>query len=485
MTSQVFYRKWRPQTLGEVVGQEHVTKTLLNALATKRVAHAYLFCGPRGTGKTTTGRLLAKAVNCLNNEFGDPCNTCEMCRAVNEGRAIDLIEIDAASNRGIDDIRDLREKVNFSPNIARYKVYIIDEVHMLTDPAFNALLKTLEEPPSQVIFVLATTEIHKVPLTIISRCQRFDFRRIPRESAVKRLQYICDKEGIQAEPQALTLIAKIATGSLRDAENLLEQMLISYGSEFTLHDVQEELGFIEDVRVSELAKHILTKDVATGLKTINSVRNDGLDLRQFSRQLVEYLREILLVKAGAESALDLSPENIAERKEVGDEVSLQEITKAIKLFSELDFRLDPQSPLPLEIALVDSSLLPEKEEESDYEVPEDTAGSDLEKVRRHWDDFVDACREYNRNIAAVLQQVSKLINVEDGTITLGFQVKNLKEKIEEHRQEIEEKAKEVFGTPYKIQCVLVEREGKPKKTPLSESKLVKTLEEKYGARRVG
>ena len=217
MASQVFYRKWRPQTLAEVVGQEPVTRTLARALQTGRVAHAYLFCGPRGTGKTSTARILAKAINCLESKNGEPCNACAMCQAVNEGRALDLMEIDGASNRNLDDVRDLREKVNFAPNSARYKVYIIDEVHMLTPPAFNALLKTLEEPPPHAIFVLATTEPHQVLPTIISRCQRFDFRRLTQADVVGKLQDICRQEGIQADSSALGLIAKAATGSLRDA----------------------------------------------------------------------------------------------------------------------------------------------------------------------------------------------------------------------------------------------------------------------------
>ncbi|GAI70863.1 unnamed protein product, partial [marine sediment metagenome] len=235
MASQVFYRKWRPQTLAEVVGQEQVTQTLLNALNNGRVSHAYLFCGPRGTGKTSTGRILAKAVNCLTNGKGEPCNTCPMCQAITEGRALDMIEIDAASNRGIDDIRGLRERVNYAPNQARYKVYIIDEVHMLTKEASNALLKTLEEPPPHVIFVLATTEAHKIIPTILSRCQRFDFRRISQTDVISKLTRICNTEGINMEPEALQLIAKAATGSLRDAENLLEQLTTYYGSDVGLN----------------------------------------------------------------------------------------------------------------------------------------------------------------------------------------------------------------------------------------------------------
>jgi len=227
MASQVFYRKWRPQTLAEVVGQEPVTQTLLNALSSGRVSHAYLFCGPRGTGKTSTGRILAKAVNCLTNGKGEPCNTCCMCEAITGNRALDVIEIDAASNRGIDDIRDLREKVNYAPNQAHYKVYIIDEVHMLTKEASNALLKTLEEPPPHVIFILATP-------TILSRCQRFDFRRISQADVVAKLSRICGAEGIRIELKGLQLIAKATTGSLRDAENMLEQLTAYYGSEIEL-----------------------------------------------------------------------------------------------------------------------------------------------------------------------------------------------------------------------------------------------------------
>lgn len=357
MTSQVFYRKWRPQTLADVVGQEQVTRTLYNALSQGQISHAYLFCGPRGTGKTSTGRILAKAVNCLTNDGkGEPCNTCAVCQAITAGAALDVIEVDAASNRGIDEIRDLREKVAYAPNQARYKVYIIDEVHMLTKEASNALLKTLEEPPPHVIFILATTEAHKILPTLLSRCQRFDFRRISQTDVVTKLAGICNSEGIKVDSEALRLIARATTGSLRDAENLLQQLTTYYGSEVGLSQTQSLLGITGDWRARELVKHVVNNDVSAGVATINAVNNDGLDLRQFNRELVEYLRGLLLIKTGSDGAIDLPVEDITELKELATNASLSRIIQAIKLFGQLEASLDGYSTLPLELALVDCSL---------------------------------------------------------------------------------------------------------------------------------
>jgi len=497
MTSQVFYRKWRPQTLAEVAGQEQVTQTLLNALSSGRVSHAYLFCGPRGTGKTSTGRILAKAVNCLTNGKGEPCNTCAMCQAVTEGRALDMIEIDAASNRGIDDIRELRERVNYAPNQARYKVYIIDEVHMLTKEASNALLKTLEEPPSHVIFILATTEAHRILSTILSRCQRFDFRRISQADVISKLTQICSTEGIHMEPEGLQLIAKAATGSLRDAENLLEQLTTYYGSEIELRQVQTILGITGDFRTKELVKHIINNDVSAGVVTINSVNNDGLDLKQFNRELVEYLRELLLIKTGSDESVDLTAEDIAELKDLATRASLSQILKAVKLFGQLELGFDNYSTLPLELALVDCALSSEEESSTsqiEYEprqpvkatappspeqpttepelaiappaaVPEATTnvipsepGSELEQLRLNWKQVVAQAPEDTKKTPAIAILRSagvKPVAFEDNTAVLAFRYPLHKEKMgEPENQKVAEKIISNFlGRPCHVRCI--------------------------------
>jgi DNA polymerase-3 subunit gamma/tau len=358
---EILYRKWRPRSFSELAGQEHITTTLTNALAMGRVAHAYLFAGPRGTGKTTTGRLLAKALNCTNRQLatskGDACNQCESCLSYLSGRAMDLIEMDAASNRGIEEIRSLRDKVAFAPGAGEFKVYLIDEVHMLTEAAFNALLKTLEEPPPHVVFILATTDPHKVPATILSRCQRLDFRRAPLGATIGNLERICQGEAITCEPAALELIARSATGSHRDAVNLLDQLATSYGNDLTVEHVRTGLGLIGDERSARLAHYAIDADLAGGLELIGSVRDDGLDLRQFQRELVAELRAFLMVKSGLPSAQSgITEERRRELEAAVANVSSSRILVALRAFGEADLKADPNSTLPLDIALAECVL---------------------------------------------------------------------------------------------------------------------------------
>ncbi len=361
--AQALYRKWRSQTFDEVVGQEHVTTTLLNALREERVAHAYLFAGPRGTGKTSTARILAKALNCTE-ETNRPCNRCSHCTAINEGRMLDLIEIDAASNNSVDDVRELREKVGFQPSESRYKVYIIDEVHMLSTSAFNALLKTLEEPPPYARFVLATTEPHRIPATVLSRCQRFDFRRIPVAEIAAHLTHIAGEEGFQVEEPAIFAIARSAQGCMRDAVSLLDQMT-SYGAAaspddsraISLEQVQQVLGSVAGETVAAFVDALASKNVSTGLELIHDLLLQGGSLNEFAAQVIEHLRGVMLVQMAGDSALleDTAPDTVRTIKEQAKDIENADTLLAIKRFSqamtELKGGFQPQ--LPLELALVE------------------------------------------------------------------------------------------------------------------------------------
>jgi DNA polymerase-3 subunit gamma/tau len=361
MASQALYRKWRSQTFTEIIGQEHVTQTLINALRMGRVAHAYLFSGPRGTGKTSTARLLAKAVNCLAPRLEDrPCGQCAICTAVAEGRLMDLIEIDAASNTGVDDIRDLREKVGFRPAQVRIKFYIIDEVHMLSNSAFNALLKTLEEPPDHVIFVLATTEPEKIPATILSRCQRFDFKRIRLDDVVGRLALIAEEEGFRADPLALEYIARQGGGSMRDAISLLDQMIAYGGEAITVELVQNVLGAVASESVVELVDALIQRDVAAGLDVINRVVGDGIDPRQFAREIVEYLRSVMLAKlAQSTASLNLPDDTLAAIQRQAAQIETGAVVQATTRFNQAQIDIKsgllaiPQ--LPLELAFIEAA----------------------------------------------------------------------------------------------------------------------------------
>ncbi len=350
--TQALYRKWRPRKWDQVIAQDHVTKTLRNAIQADKVGHAYLLSGPRGTGKTTTARLLAKAVNCLSPDLANrPCDECKNCIAVNEGRYLDLIEIDAASNTSVEDIRDLRDKINFSPSDGKYKVYIIDEVHMLSTAAFNAILKTLEEPPAHAIFILATTEVHKIPATVLSRCQRHEFRRIPVMDIVSTLKGLCAEEKIDADEEALILIARQSTGAMRDGISLLDQ-LASTGERITLELAQLVLGTATNQLVIDLVNAIQQSDAARGLEVIHRALDGGSDPRQYARQVVEYLRNLLLIRMGNDKQVDATKESKDLMQKHSQSVETAVLMEWIRLFNEAinDIRTSWQPGMALEMA---------------------------------------------------------------------------------------------------------------------------------------
>lgn len=364
--SLVLYRKYRPQTFSEVIGQEHIVQTLTNAISSGMISHAYLFAGPRGSGKTSVARLLAKAVNCQNLHGFNPCNQCSSCREINEGRALDLIEIDAASHRGIDEIRELRDGIRFVPTKTKYKVFILDESHQLSKDAANALLKTLEEPPGHAIFILATTEIHKMIPTIISRCQRFDFRKLILPEIIKRLEVIVEKEKARIERPALELIALNSGGSLRDAESLLDQVLTfsgieAEGKEIKAQNIKDILGLVEIGLVSKFTDFLCQKKAREAVNFLNEIAEKGLDLQEFSNSLINYLRQAMILKitgsGEAENSLitGLTKEEFAKLQTQTAVFKENELQNILNLFLEAQkkMRYSPIPQLPLELAIIE------------------------------------------------------------------------------------------------------------------------------------
>lgn len=356
MSYRALYRVFRPQSFAEVRGQDHISTTLKNAILTERLAHAYLFCGPRGTGKTSSAKILAKAVNCLDLQNGEPCNACANCRAINEESFLDVLEIDAASNRGIDEIRDLRDKVRFAPSQGNRKVYIIDEVHMLTNEAFNALLKTLEEPPAHVLFILATTEPQKIPLTILSRCQRFDFRKINTTEIRDHLADIVQEEGVEISADALNAIARKAAGGMRDAISVLDQCIAFAGDCIELSHVELVLGTVSEEATATLVDTVMAQDYSRLFRSLNDFVQQGKDIKQIMRDCIQYCRQLLLLKvAPDEQLVELSPESIGRAKEQANALSVEFLGRMINRLSatEKDLRYSNQPQILLEAAFID------------------------------------------------------------------------------------------------------------------------------------
>ncbi len=529
------YRRYRSQTFAEVIGQEHVTRTLKNAIANGQVAHAYLLAGARGIGKTSIARIIAKAVNCPKAKDGDPCDTCESCVAIRDGRYLDLIEIDAASNRGIDEMRDLREKVRFAPSMGQYKVYVIDEAHQLTNEAFNALLKTLEEPPAHVIFVLATTEAQRIPATIVSRTQRFDLRRIPHQKMVQQLTAIAKSEKWQVEPAALEAISRHAQGSLRDAESILDQVATFAEGKVRVGDVDELLGSTDWEETSALFDAIAANDAAKAVGLVRTLVDDGRDLRLFVRRAMDHMRALVLVRA-SDTLPDTATESIgAVLRKQAPLFSLDRLAKiAHRLIeTEQQLRTGEGTPLPLELALLDlttegASPTPAPRQPAPQNTPAKAApqtspartapavspsaprsqavvdlaerraqqtnataapsaagsvgaaspGVTLQAVRSAWDQLLERAQE--RSIAKAAQLVkAEPVAIEGGTIVLAFSDEFARQMWDRQRPELERDLGELVGTAMRVRCVKQPAAAATNTQPATEDPMLRAALETF------
>jgi len=468
---QALYLKWRPLAFDDVVGQHHITRTLRNALVRGRIRHAYLFSGPRGTGKTTTARLLAKAVNCTAEAAAArPCNACPNCIAINESRYLDLIEIDAASHTGVDDVRELRDKIAFAPGEGAFKVYIIDEVHRFSGNAFDALLKTLEEPPDHALFVLATTEIDKVPATIKSRCLQFEFRRVSLRELSERLAFIAEKESLSLEPGALELIARQGTGSVRDSISLLDQIVADPSETITLEMAQHLLGTASGLHVHDLVEALVEEDVARGIHLINMAIDGGSDPRQFGQQLVNVLRNIMLAQTASADLVEATQEEQAGYAELAERIPRARLLKAIRAFNAAvnNYTGGWQPQLSLELAFIEilqedvsafsPTTLPQptasprprpRSERGDPPTDQADARADFErtpasqpgekpvysvaKIQESWQDILGRLFRYNKNLPPLLTHAHVRL-IDGNRLILGVPTEIFKQKIAEPKR---------------------------------------------------
>lgn len=488
MSYLVLARKYRPQSFDEVVGQDHVTKTLSNAITHDRISHAYLFSGPRGTGKTSVARILAKCLNCDKGSSPAPCGQCSSCLEIARGQSLDVIEIDGASNRGIDEIRDLREKVRFIPTKSRYKVYIIDEVHMLTEPAFNALLKTLEEPPSHVIFIFATTEPYRIPPTILSRTQRFDFRRIPPSEITESLTKLTEHEKLEAEREALSFIGSCSEGSLRDAQGILDQVIAYSGGEIKLEDVFEVLGMLKRQELARLAMAIQRGDLKDGLDLIGEFIDRGVDLHQLIFGLTGFFRDILMITSLEEGGTllnGLSKEEIEDLRKGAKGFKAVELIGIIEELSKLnqEMKRSAHPRLLLEVSLI--KLVAKKDEpqineiykeiialegrlkgeaatdslSSEFHHLEITPQLNVDEVRLAWPKVIKGLRQEKPTLASCLEG-GELLEVQDSVILVGFKHDSAFQRDacegKDAKELIRHKIKETLGQSLEIKTIFIE-----------------------------
>lgn len=501
--SGTLYRKYRPRNFTEIIGQKHVVQTLSNAIKNGRIGHAYLFTGPRGTGKTSIARILAKTVNCSDLKKNIPCEKCLACKTISDGKSLDIIEIDAASNTGVDNIRELRETVNLPPTTLKYKVYIIDEVHMLSTGAFNALLKTLEEPPAHVIFILATTEIHKVPETIISRCQRFDFTRLPIQNIIEKLSLIAKSEGIKIDKESLEMIAIAAEGGMRDAESLLEQVIALEDKNITQKEVEEILGTTDRKVAFEIAEMIIENDSTGAIRKVNEMMENGFDLEVFNKSLINYLRQLMLLKINPELksnfSYEITEEQIEKMIEQSKKADLKKIVLAINLFLDAQNKISsfiiPQ--LPLEIAIIKTThtfpaensikykvedikqsiskepvivkSLPsekniQKTEKIDQQPTENIVNQasdvSLNEVSANWNKLLEEIKPFNHSLKALLCSC-QIAGISGNEITIATPYDFYKEKLnsQANRLTVEKVFGKILGSKISIKAVTNKEAG--------------------------